>query len=167
MGAWNILIIRIQIMTMRLKPVGNLIYLMIYKKSRLLKKNLIIVKRTRAQKGRKGKTNPVTRKSNNRKQKCLSGMEYTSKCNILIPAKALEPSCQEKCTKATIGRVISTFGGYEKKVWQNWYQNQEESSNKKIGFTVNNPLIQVCKTFFLNTLGILQKFVSKALSKKM
>lgn len=147
-----------------------------------------------AQKGRKRKRNPTSWNSNIRKQKRISGAEYLSKNKTLITAKSIGSPCQDTCRyKCNIKIPQEVRQVIFKKFWSPFktidHKRQfvassvelqgikrrrertgeranKKSSTKRFSLTVDKQKVDVCKKFFLNTLGISQTFVSTALSKK-
>lgn len=149
---------------------------------------------THIKKGKKRKRQPDTWQCNIRKQKHLAGEEYLSKRKNLIKEKSLGPPCAENCRRKCTNAISQAerenifrqfwlpsksidhkrqfvascvqLTGIKRKRERTGARSNQKTSNKVFTFTVNNVQVEVCQTFFLNTLAVSQTFVSTALSKK-
>lgn len=132
-------------------------------------------------------------KCNIRKRCGEAGAEYTSKTGTIVPAKCIKPACKSSCKRKCSENITSEerqhiFNSFwregnnndfkrlyvashviAKHVSRRVVQEREFRRNVTLHyfFEVCGQRLQVCKTFFLNTLSISEMYVKTALAKKI
>ncbi|KAJ8911241.1 hypothetical protein NQ315_012228 [Exocentrus adspersus] len=141
-------------------------------------------------KGKTRKRNPIVWKKNIRKKKRAAGLEYLSSKNKIIPKKEIKEACREGCRKKiTINERLSIHTQFYNKDLDINQKRQfiascieevpvervrvrtgsrvgKRKSSLNYFFTVNNKKVNICRTYFLNTLNLSQTSVRFALRKR-
>lgn len=130
-----------------------------------------------------------------RKQKKAAGEEYISTNGLIVEKKVIKPPCQESCTKKCNRNISladreqihshywsSDLGNDQKRQFiascieevpvervrsRSGARAGKRTTSLKYFFMVNGKRINVCRTYFLNTLNISQTSVRFALKKRM
>lgn len=151
-------------------------------------------KENKARKGKKRVRNPSNWQKNIRKQSKAAGEEYTSANKKVVSKKEMKGPCRDDCMKKCTQSISAENRAIiHSHYWTSELNNDQKrqflascieelpvertrnrtgartgkrTTSLKYFFTVNGKRINVCRTFFLNTLNVSQTSVRFALAKR-